>query len=60
MEVGDAIEKSAALQQIKDKEYAGSLKDYTDNLLLVGISYDKDKGHTCAIERYKKQSEINE
>ena len=44
----------SALQQIKDKYYAYQLKDYQDNLLLVGISYDKDtKKHTCQIERYK-------
>ncbi len=40
-----------ALQQIKDKEYAGALSSYTGTILLVGINYDKDKGHSCVIER---------
>ncbi len=43
----------SALQQIKDKKYFGVLEDYTENLLLVGINYDKTKGHTCAIEKYR-------
>ncbi len=44
-----------AMQQIKDKNYVGSLNDYTDNLLLVGINYDAEKKHTCIIEKYTKQ-----
>lgn len=48
-----------ALQQIKDKKYPGSLTTYTGDILLVGISYNKDrkKGngqHSCTIERYCK------
>lgn len=39
-----------ALDQILRKEYTQSLKDYTGNILLVGINYDKDtKEHTCKI-----------
>lgn len=39
-----------ALNQILRKEYTQSLKDYTGNILLVGINYDKDtKEHTCKI-----------
>jgi len=48
-------DKSAkgAIAQIKDKEYMGVLKEYTDNLLLVGINYDKkSKRHQCMIERH--------
>lgn len=43
-----------ALQQIKDKNYTGALKEYSGNMLLVGINYDKDKGHTCVIEKFRK------
>lgn len=40
-----------AIDQIKRKEYVNALKDYKGNLLLVGINYDKDKNHTCVIEK---------
>ena len=46
-------DKSAAgtLAQIKEKRYGNVLKDYTGNLLLVGINYDKTaKKHECLIE----------
>lgn len=44
-----------ALQQIKDKKYPESLLQYTGNILLVGIDYDKkSKAHECVIEEYKK------
>ena len=40
-----------AIKQIKDREYCESLKEYTGNLLLVGINYDKEtKEHSCMIE----------
>lgn len=43
-----------AIQQIKMKKYAEGLKEYRDNLLLVGINYDrKTKRHQCMIEKYK-------
>ena len=45
----------AALQQIKAKRYAESLKDYTGEILLVGINYDKKtKEHSCSIEKIEK------
>ena len=45
---------SGALTQIKEKHYAGALNDYMDNLLLVGINYNKDtKKHECVIEKIK-------
>lgn len=45
-----------ALQQIRDKNYPQSLLQYTGNLLLVGINYDKKtKMHTCVIEEYQKE-----
>lgn len=44
-----------AIQQIKDRKYAGVLEEHAENLLLVGINYDKkSKRHTCEIEKYKK------
>lgn len=44
-----------AMQQIKDKNYPSSILNYTGNILLVGISYDKSsKKHECLIEEYKK------
>ena len=43
----------AAISQIKRKAYPAKVTQYTDNLLLVGISYDRDtKQHTCRIEKY--------
>ncbi len=50
-------DKSAegALEQIKKKQYADCLKDYSGEILLVGINYDKDdKHHTCNIEKINK------
>ncbi len=46
-------DKSAdtAIKQIKEKRYAGTLKGYGKEVLLVGISYDrKTKMHECVIE----------
>lgn len=46
-----------ALAQIREKQYADSLKEYKGNILLVGINYDKKtKKHTCVIERIEKKS----
>ena len=43
-----------AIQQIKQKNYPAKIADYTGNILLVGINYDKEtKQHTCQIERYR-------
>ncbi len=46
-----------AIEQIKKKEYVNCLKDYSGEILLVGINYDKDseKKHTCVIENYIKK-----
>lgn len=44
-----------ALQQIKEKQYPDSVLDYTGDILLVGINYDKNtKEHQCLIEKYEK------
>ena len=43
----------SALDQIKEKVYPQSIQEYTDNLLLVGITYDsKTKEHRCKIEKF--------
>ena len=45
-------EVSTAIDQIKEKKYPKGLEKYKDNLLIVGISYDKKtKKHTCHIEK---------
>ncbi|MCC8080685.1 MAG: ATP-binding protein, partial [Lachnospiraceae bacterium] len=47
----------SAMKQIHDNRYDGMLKEYFGNLLLVGISYDRDakgegaKKHSCVIEQ---------
>ena len=42
----------SAIEQIKRKQYPAKLADYADNLLLVGINYDKQKKmHQCKIEK---------
>lgn len=40
-----------AIAQIKQKNYVKALEEYKGNLLLVGINYDKEKKHTCVIEK---------
>ena len=45
-----------AIRQIRDKKYVETLKKYTGDILLVGISYRKKSGrHQCVIERYRKE-----
>ena len=47
-----------AIAQIKNRHYPDILKNYTNEILLVGISYDKDdpdKKHTCIIESWQEQ-----
>ena len=44
-----------ALDQIKNKKYPQSFLNYTGDILMVGINYDKEnKEHQCLIEKYKK------
>ncbi len=45
----------AAIEQIKQKKYTDKIAQYTGEILLVGINYDDDKGHTCEIERFVKE-----
>ena len=42
-----------AIAQIKRKQYPSKVAQYTDNLLLVGITYNiASKQHECRIEKY--------
>ena len=44
-----------AITQIKDKKYPKALEHYQDNLLIVGITYDrKTKEHVCRIVKIKE------
>lgn len=46
---------SGALNQIKEKHYETTLKDYQGKILLVGINYNKtSKKHECVIEVIQK------
>ena len=43
-----------AIRQIKDKSYPDTIQEYTGEILLVGINYDKKtKAHSCVIEQYE-------
>ena len=45
-----------AIRQIKNRQYPEAVTNYTDNILLVGISYDKkQKTHNCVIEKYSEK-----
>ena len=44
-----------ALSQMIDRKYSSVFKGYGGDVVLVGISYDeKEKVHTCSIERFEK------
>lgn len=48
---------SAAIRQIKDRQYTQALECYMGEILLVGVSYNRDsadKPHSCVIERVEK------
>lgn len=46
-----------AISQILRKEYPAKVSQYIDNLLLVGINYDREtKLHSCHIEQWSKQT----
>ena len=41
-----------AISQIKKKQYPEKVAQHADNIILVGISYNKkQKTHSCVIER---------
>jgi hypothetical protein len=47
----------AAISQIKKRNYPQQVADYTGDILLVGINYDKEtKRHKCQIERWRKEN----
>ena len=49
-----------AIDQIKRKEYPTKIAEYTGSILLVGISYDKErKQHECKIEKWGCEQECN-
>lgn len=44
-----------AIQQIKDRNYTQTLENYTGDILLIGINYNKkNKEHECIIEKFIK------
>ena len=44
-----------AIKQIHEKKYPDSLKNWSGEILLCGVNYDKEtKEHSCIIETYKK------
>jgi len=44
-----------AITQIHEKQYVNCLQDYTGEVILVGVNYDKDtKKHTCLMENIYK------
>lgn len=45
-----------AVSQIRRREYASWIEDYTGDILLVGINYDGEKEHSCMIEKHHKTS----
>ena len=45
-----------AIAQIRDRNYADWMKEYTGDILLIGINYDEKKGHECVIEAYDSRS----
>ena len=50
-----------AIQQIKQNKYPRALLQYSGDILLVGINYNKkEKVHECIIEKYHKNRELPE
>ena len=44
-----------AIKQIHEKKYPDSLKNWSGEILLCGVNYDKEtKEHTCVLDTYKK------
>ena len=43
-----------AIEQIKAKNYPVKIAEHTGEIVLVGISYNDEKGHSCEIERVRK------
>ncbi|MBO4698648.1 AAA family ATPase [bacterium] len=48
-------DEESAIEQIKNKKYPAAFENYLDNLLLIGVNYDKEtKVHECVIEKYQR------
>jgi len=48
-----------AMRQIRQRNYAGPLANFSGEVVLVGINYDKrTKVHTCDIEKITKLSQV--
>lgn len=46
---------NTAIDQIRNRQYPDKIAEYTGEMLLVGITYDKEKKtHSCEIERIMK------
>ena len=46
---------NTAIEQIKRKDFPSKIAEYTGDIVLVGINYDKDtKQHSCKIEKLVK------
>ena len=46
----------SAIKQIKNRNYPKVFENYLDNLLLVGVNYDKNtKVHECKIEKWEEK-----
>ena len=43
-----------AIEQIRAKNYTERLEAFSGEILIVGISYDEEKGHSCVIEKIVK------
>ena len=55
MELKYDKDADSAIDQIHRKDYPSKVAEYTGELLLVGINYDKtSKSHTCKIETWHK------
>jgi hypothetical protein len=47
----------AAINQIKEKNYPQKISEYTGDIILVSVNYDKKtKQHQCQIERWQKEA----
>lgn len=44
-----------AIQQIKDNNYLHKVSEHSSEIILVGINYDDNKGHSCVIEKVLKE-----
>lgn len=48
---------ASAMRQIRDRQYTQAIEGYTGEILLVGITYNKEdqnKPHSCVIEKMEK------